>query len=120
MIDDRDQAMSLLDKMKAQLPIPARPTSTLERFMKEKGVTLPRQLEIKQVFYAGDEGGISCDVTVPGAKEAVVCSITHLHISRSHPLGAEIRAYQEQRKRRLALAGASSGAWTITPRGKRR
>jgi hypothetical protein len=35
----------------------------------------------------GDDGGIMCNVTVLDAKEAIVCSIPQLHVSRSHPVG---------------------------------
>lgn len=114
-IDDYDQAMELVRKMEAHLPIPARPTSRLVRSMQERGAQLPSQLEIKHVLYAGDEGGISCDVTLPDGKEAIVCSITHLQISRNHPLGSEIRAYQEERKRKLALFGARPASYTLYP-----
>jgi len=121
MIDEHNKAMELVSKMEAQLPIPARPTTAFERFMKEQNVRSPQQMQIKHVFYGGDDGGIMCDVTVPDAKEAIVCSITQLHVSRSHPLGQEIRAYQEERKRRLALMGGLRGpaSFTVAPRKKR-
>jgi hypothetical protein len=61
-----------------------------------------------------------CDVTVPDAKEAIVCSITQLHVSRSHPLGQELRTCQEDRKRWLALKGGLRGptSFTVAPRKK--
>ena len=62
-------------------------------------------LSIKRVFYAGDEGGIVCDVTPNrGAKEVFVVSLTHLRIAPNHPLFAPILAYQRERVRRLAAA----------------
>ena len=47
-----------------------------------------------------------CDVTpVRGAKEAFVVSLTHLRIDPSHPLFREIRAYQQERVKRIAESG---------------
>jgi hypothetical protein len=68
MIDNYAQVQELMRKMEAQLPIPARPTSTLIRVMRQHGVKLARdqELPVKRLFYVGDEGGISCDVTPPG------------------------------------------------------
>jgi hypothetical protein len=51
MIDDHSKAMELVSKMEAQLPIPARSTTALERLMKEQDVCSPQQLQIKHVFY---------------------------------------------------------------------
>ena len=69
MIDDTAQASALVDKMNASVPIPARPTRQVVDTLRQKGVSLGRdpKLEIKKVFYLGDEGGITCDITPPGA-----------------------------------------------------
>jgi hypothetical protein len=61
---------------------------------------------IKRTFYSGDEGGILCDITPsPDAKEAWVVSLTHLRVSPRHPVGEEIRAYQQARNIGLAQQG---------------
>jgi hypothetical protein len=124
MIDDYAKAMELMRKMEDQLPIPARPTGAFVRTMREQGVKIPRgqELQIKRVFYMGDEGGICCDVTLEGAKEAVVVSITHLRAHPRHPLAKEIREYQTERTRRIALSGRSSqpSQFTARPRKRRR
>jgi hypothetical protein len=115
MIDDYSKATELMERMKTALPIPARPTRQLVGLLRSKGLSFgpnPR-LEIKDVYYAGDEGGITCDVTPPGSKEVVVCSVTHLRIHPRHPLAAEIRAYQETRVRRLAGWGSGPGIMTL-------
>jgi hypothetical protein len=116
MIDDYDKAMELMRKMEAHLPVPARPTSALARSMRGKGIKLAHDqgLQIQDVFYLGDEGGISCNVTLSkDAKEALVVSVTHLRIHPRHPLAREIRAYQKERTRRLAQAGRSGGVYRI-------
>ena len=110
MIDDRVQALDLVHKMNEQLPIAVRLGSPVKRTLREKGVTVSRdrKFEIKRVFYFGDEGGIMCDVTpTKEAKEAVIVSLTHLLISTQHPLAQEIRAYQRERTRRIALSGGA-------------
>jgi hypothetical protein len=105
MIDDSAQVIDLMGKIEAQLPIPATPTGATVRQLREKGlkISADRILFIKQVFYGGDEGGIMCDVTqTKDAKTAIVISLTHLRIAPRHPLSKDIRAYQQQRTRRLA------------------
>ena len=125
MIDDYAQAMELMRKMEAHLPIPARPTGTYIRVLREQGVKVARdqELQIKRVFYLGDEGGIACDVTPSrDAREAVVVSITHLRVHRQHPLAQEIRAYQRERTRRLAQSGGprEPSHFTVRPHKKKR
>ena len=115
MIDDTAQASALVDKMNASAPIPARPTRQLVDTLRQKGVSLGRdpKLEIKKVFYMGDEGGITCDITPPGCNDAILCSVTHLRIHPKHPLAGEIRAYQETRTRRLAREAGGLGMTTF-------
>ena len=125
MIDDYAKAKELMRKMEAQLPIPARSTGAFVRALRERGVKLPRdqELQIQRVFYAGDEGGIMCDVTLSEeAKEAIIVSITHLRVSARHPLAQEIREYQQERTRRLAQSGGASqpSRFTAHSRKKRR
>ena len=111
MIDDYAKATELVERMKAALPIPARPTQQLTELLRTKGVSLGAdpKLQITDVLYAGDEGGITCDVTPAGSKEVVLCSVTHLRIHPKHPLAAEIRAYQDTRSQRLAGWGGRPG-----------
>jgi len=117
--------MELVRKMEAHLPIPARPTGAFIRAMRERGVKLARdqELQIQDVFYFGDEGGISCNVTPSkDAKEVVIVSLTHLRVRRQHPLVQEIRAYQRERARRIAQSGGPGepSHFTVRPRKKRR
>ena len=125
MVDDHAQAMELVSKMEAHLPIPARPTGAFIRAMREQGIKIARdqELQIKHVLYLGDEAGISCDVTLSrDAEEAIIVSLTHLRVRRQHPLAQEIRAYQRERTRRLAQSGGPSepSHCTVRPRKKRR
>jgi hypothetical protein len=121
MIDDYAKVKELMRQMKAQLPIPARLTYASIRAMRARRVKLPRsqELQIKDVFYIGDEGGIACDVTLSqDSEEALIVSITHLRVDPQHPLATEIRAYQMERVKRITLSGGSSkpSALTIDPK----
>jgi hypothetical protein len=121
MIDDYEQAMELLREMEEQLPIQALPTATMVRALRDQGqrISRDRKLSIQSVFYAGDEAGIVCALeALEGIKIALVISVTHLQIDLRHPLAKKIRAYQQERKRRLAQAGGSRepSSFTLYPR----
>ena len=125
MIDDYKQAIELVHEMEAQLPIPARPTSTIIRGLRNQGykIARDRKLVIQSVFYAGDEGGIVCALApLEGITAALVISVTHLRIDLHHPLAKKIRAYQQERKRHLTQAGGSRepSSFTLYPREKKR
>jgi hypothetical protein len=119
-IDDQKQAKALMKKMEAHLPIPVRATSELIRTTKPHGLKLKcgQELSIKSLFYMGDMGGITCDVTPPGAGSGIVCSLTHVEIDPDHPLVEEIRAYQRARKKGLDREGRASASASIEPSKK--
>ena len=123
MIDDYEQAMELVYKMEAQRPIQVRPTATMRRALRDQGSMVRRdqKLLVDHVFYAGDEGGIMCGIKLTeDGKDVLAISITHLRIDLRHPLAEKIRAYQQERKRRLAQSGRSRepSSFTLYPRKK--
>ncbi len=123
MIDDYARAQELMRKMEAQLPIPARPTSAFVHGMREQGISMTpnQELTIKSLVYLGDEGGIMCDVTLPGSDTVTLTSLTHIRVKSSHPLAEEIHAYQMARTRKLAQAGPrESTSFMVKPRKWRR
>jgi hypothetical protein len=107
MIDNPRTVARLIEQMQDHLPIPAFPTKEIVRTLRRRGVkvSVDHALSVKHVFYAGDEGGIVCDVT-PGrdAKEVFLVSVTHLRLVPHHPLFRPILDYQLERVRRLAAA----------------
>ena len=108
MIDNPRTTARLLEQMQGHLPIPAFPTKKIVRILRRAGVEarVDRALSVKRVFYAGDEGGIVCDVTpTQSAKAAFVVSLTHLRVAPQHPLFGSILAYQLERVRGMAAAG---------------
>ena len=104
MIDNPVEVKHLMRKMEEQLPIPARATSVLVRFLRGRGIQLPasRRVEIESVHDLGDEGGIACGLKRPGAEEAVIISLTHLRPEGGHPIAQDVRAYQIRRTAGLA------------------
>jgi len=124
MIDDYVQAMELMRTMEAQLPIPARPTGTFIRAMRDGGIKVrpDQRLRVESVVYLGDEGGIGCAIQLPGEEGTVtVASLTHIRVEAIHPLSKEIRAYQIERTRKLAQVSLKREPtrFTLTPRGKK-
>jgi hypothetical protein len=106
-IDDETETEALIQKMQSSLPISARPSKDLVNLLRKRGVYLDRgrNVQIHGIFYAGDEGGIACDITPLGReKTPVLCSLTHLVIDPGHALAEEIRRYQTERARKLNRA----------------
>ena len=102
MIDNIKEVEALIIKMKEELPIPAHPTKRLLKFMvNSEKLKLASLLEIEEIFYMGDEGGIGCAISFDSAVKAVIVSITHLRIKDKHPLEKEIKQYQSNRIRAL-------------------
>ena len=105
MIDDYQETMELMNKMKNCLPIPAYPSKEFVLLLKQQNIKLKtkQRLEIIDVHYLGDEGGISCVLKFPfKTEENYVISLTHLRPMFNHSLGKDIRKYQIHRIRNLA------------------
>jgi hypothetical protein len=108
MIDNRVEVKKLMEKMEAALPIPVHLNNNLSRSLRESHnikIKPTQVVQIKQIHYMGDEGGIGCSLTsksLEKAKQAFIVSLTHLRIKRTHLLYEEMRAYQLKRIRKLA------------------
>jgi hypothetical protein len=119
-VDDVPKAIELVEKMKSVLPITARPSKILANALKKQGIPLNpyRDVQIREVHYMGDEGGITCNITPTGKETTpVLCSITHLLVPHEHPLYAEIRKYQKEREDKLAKDFGAAG-FTIDPKNR--
>ncbi|MEH2277661.1 MAG: hypothetical protein V7K40_23440 [Nostoc sp.] len=122
-IDDYNAAKALTEKLKESLPIKARAGKEFLKTLKQKGENADpdREFEIDFVGYSGDEGGIMCGLKEPNnpeSKEKYVSSITHLKIDSTHPLAAEVQAYQRHRIRKLMFQdsrGFTAELMTIEP-----
>lgn len=104
MIDDPAQVTPLIEKMKAELPIPALATHQIVGTASMKNKSSAKvPVQITDVLYFGDEGGIVCALKVPDlTNRALIVSLTHLSLPGTHPLTPEIRTYQMARRKRLA------------------
>jgi hypothetical protein len=104
MIDDPGATESLLARLEAALPIPARLTPELQASLREQnaGTAIPANCDVTWVTYMGDEGGIVCRLDLgPGVEKDAFTSITHLRFDARLPLAREIAAYQKHRIKRL-------------------
>jgi hypothetical protein len=124
MIDNYAQAMELLEKMKAQLPIPARPTRAFMQAMRDNRMPIRsgQELLIESVLYLGDEGGIGCAIQLPEKGTVTITSLTHILVEADHPLAQEIHAYQTERTSKLAQGNRDREPTRVTvkPRKKKR
>ena len=105
MIDDYQEAMRLVDAMKKCLPIPVYPAKSFIQYLKQENIKIKadQRLEITDVQYMGDLGGISCGVKFPFKIEKdYLISLTHLVPTTNHPLRNDIRTYQINRVKNLA------------------
>ena len=102
MIDRPDQVGRLLEQLGAARPIPARVTPELQAMLQEKnGITVPATCNVTWVSYAGDEGGIICQLDAGTGTSAVFTSLTHLRFDPRLPLARDILTYQKHRVKRL-------------------
>ena len=85
MIDNPRTTARLLEQMQGHLPIPAFPTKEIVRILRRAGVEarVDRALSVKRVFYAGDEGGIVCDVTPTPERQGGIRRLTDPPARRS-------------------------------------
>jgi hypothetical protein len=102
-IDHPDQVERLMERLGAALPLPARATPELQMSLRRQGgAALSASCRVTWISYAGDEGGILCQLdTGADTAEVVLASITHLRFDPRLPLAREIAAYQRHRVKRL-------------------
>jgi hypothetical protein len=122
-VDDVDEAMKLIEKMKKRLPIIVRPNSALVKSLRRQRINVDRYkpLEIHSVLYMGNEAGIACDITPKGRETTpVICSLTQLEVMGTDALADEMKAYQRERIKNLARFPDNAPiGFTVTPRSKK-
>ena len=105
MIDNYREAMRLVDAMRKCLPIPVYSAKSFIQYLMQENIKIKsdQHLEIIDVQYMGDLGGISCSVKFPFKIEKdYLISLTHLVPMANHPLRKDIRTYQIHRVKNLA------------------
>ncbi len=105
MIDDIEKAEALMQGMRSALPMRAGVGTDVFQALRQKSseATISHQCDVIDVRYAGDEGGILCDLDfgVHESKTVHIVSITHLAFDRRNPLWREIERYKKRRIKRL-------------------
>jgi hypothetical protein len=104
-IDNQDQVERLLRNLTEVLPLSALATPALMADLRERpsAAKITWDCKIIDVFYTGDEGGITCHVIFDEEEKEQVflVSITHLVFDRRLPIAREIAAYQKHRIKRI-------------------
>jgi hypothetical protein len=117
-IDNQDQTERLLRKLTEVLPLPALATPPLMANLRGRSSAAEINLNCKvtKVFYLGDEGGITCQVTFDEEEkeEVFLVSITHLAFDRRLAIAREITAYQKRRIKRIRRDSATATPASIT------
>jgi hypothetical protein len=105
MIDDPDKTQNLIAEMDEYLPLTARLSQSLKGMIRRQVASIipPEQCQVVEVFYIGDEGGISCRLKLDGqdTHDPIIVSITHLNFNRRCPLYRQIDGYQKHRVKKL-------------------
>ena len=103
MLDKLEKTFELIAALKAAAPFEVELTPELiARLRAERAATdlAPRQI-VREVSYAGDEGGILCHIEPEEGHERLLVSLTHLRLRRSLPFAAAALDYQKHRINKL-------------------
>jgi len=113
MLDKPEKTRDLIAALQAAVPFKVELTPRLIahlRARREGGEVTPSQ-SVRKVSYAGDEGGILCYLDPPDGEEALIVSLSQLHVRRTLPFAAAVQDYQKHRIKKLKkLHGAD---WNV-------
>ena len=110
MLDKPEKTLELIAALKAAAPFEVELTPPLIAHLRAERVASdlePRQI-VREVSYAGDEGGILCHIEPEDRGERLLVSLTHLRVDRSLPLSLAVLDYQRHRLKKLKK---QRGAW---------
>jgi hypothetical protein len=103
MLDKPEKTLELIAALKAAAPFEVELTPPLIAHLRAERVAFdpePRQI-VREVSYAGDEGGILCHIEPGNAGKRLLVSLTHLRVDRSLPFSAAVLGYQKHRVKKL-------------------
>lgn len=104
MLDQRDKTMRLLAELKAAAPFEVELTQRVIDYVRAQDAAVVDEAHpvVKDLSYAGDEGGIMCHLRPAGdGANALVVSLTHVRVPRRLPFAAAAAAYQKHRVKKL-------------------
>jgi hypothetical protein len=107
MLDHPEKTPKLLAALKAAVPFEVELTEQLVKYLRAQHLAGADQKHhtVSDLSYAGDAGGIVCHIAPPEKQEALVVSLTHLHVTRTMPLAAAVADYQKHRVKKLKKQG---------------
>ena len=103
MLDKWEKTLDLIAALKAAAPFEVELTPELIAHLRAGRVALdlaPWQM-VRDVSYAGDEGGILCAIEPEQDGPRVLVSLTHLRLRRSLPFAAAALDYHKHRVKKL-------------------
>ena len=103
MLDKPEKTRKLVEILKAAVPFEVELTPPVLAHLRAENVAsdiAPRQL-VRDVFYAGDEGGIVCHIESDRSENPLIVSLTHLHVRRTLSFAAAVLDYQKHRIKKL-------------------
>jgi hypothetical protein len=111
MIDNPEKAARLLAALKEAVPFRVALTERLIKHLRGQHDSVAEQTEhiVSDLSYAGDEGGIVCHMVHPEGREALVVSLTQVHVPSSMPFSAAVADYQKHRVKKLKKQGQPYG-----------
>lgn len=105
MIDDLRTIESLMERMRAALPMRAHVGRDVLRALRRETpeASLSHRCVVTEIRYAGDEGGILCTLEFDdhASKEVYIVSITHVTFERRNTLWRDLEGYKKRRVKRL-------------------
>jgi hypothetical protein len=102
-LDNPKRALDLITAMKSAIPFEVELTPSLLahlRFEARVDDIAPRQV-VRDVSYAGDDGGVLCHLEPAGMRNRALVSLTHVRTGRTLSFAAEASAYQKHRIKKL-------------------
>ena len=107
MLDHPRKTKPLMAMLKAALPfeIEIAPAVVANLRADHPAIADNTPYPVKDVLYAGDEGGIMCAIILAEEKEGLVISLTFVRNVRPAKLAAAILDYQKHRRKKLRKEG---------------
>jgi hypothetical protein len=103
MLDQPEKTLDLIAAMRAAVPFEVELMPPLIAQLRAGRVVAgieARQI-VRDVSYAGDEGGILCHIEPERLGNRLLISLTHLRLSRSLPFAPAALGYQKHRVKKL-------------------
>ena len=99
MLDDPAKTQRLVARLQARLPFEVQLSRAVVDLMRTESVAADTSTRytVRQISYAGDEGGIMCHVDIGATGRKLVVSLTHVIA----PASADVTSYQKHRISKL-------------------